>query len=297
MRIVQAALFVLILPLILISADPPQLPYTFRVLELTAQFLDMAETKVSPTPPAGRKGKTLVIFWTSERGAVVSARALDGPSELQQAALAAILKWKFKPDSVNGQPVQVGSAVIVDFSHTPPAIQLPKPMTAAQISPDFEFKCWDGIVHQEPSSVDVCRRQLEAYSSDSRSTPLDRFTAHDQYGLVLMKYAHDSQKAGDQFSQAIGLAPQGFNSSDAEWAYVYWHRAVAEQQSGNNADAERDFGVAENSLREAEKAIGKEKMAAHYHDLLGIVVKQHVAMLEGENKHDEAKQVLANFAQ
>jgi tetratricopeptide (TPR) repeat protein len=152
------------------------------------------------------------------------------------------------------------------------------------------------MAHEYPSSVDICRQQLDAYSRHSHR-PLDLFTAHDQYGLVLMKHAHDPQKAGEQFSQAIELAPQGFKSSDAEWAYVYWHRAAAEQQRGNNADAEKDFGVAENSLREVEDAMGKENNAAYYHDFLSSVVKQHLAMLESENQHDQAKQVLANFAQ
>jgi len=75
-----------------------------------------------------------MIYWTSERGAVVSARALDGPPELQKAAAEAMYKWKFKPMSVNGQPVQMGSAVVVDFSQTPAGLQVPKPMTAAQLS-------------------------------------------------------------------------------------------------------------------------------------------------------------------
>jgi hypothetical protein len=102
-------------------------------------------------------------------------------------------KWKFKPTSVNGQPVQMGSAVMVDFSQAPAIVQVPKPMTAAQLSPGFQFKCFDGLLHDEPASVGACQQQLEAVSRDSHSTPLDRFTAHDQYGLVLMKYAHDAK--------------------------------------------------------------------------------------------------------
>jgi len=285
----------LTLSLTLTSADSPQLPYIRRLLALTAQFLEKAETKVDPTPPKALKGVASVAFWTSERGAVVSTRGLDGPTELQQAAMDAIGQWKFKPSSVSGQPIQMGSAVLVDFSRSPAVVQVPKPMTAAQLPPDFQFKCFDGLLHQDSTSVDICRQQLKAVSQDSKSTPMDRFTALDQYGLVLMKYTHESQKAAEQFSQAIALAPERLKSSDAEWAYVYWHRAAVEQQLGKNADAEKDFGVAENSLHEAEKAIGDERIAAYYHDLLSGVVKRHVALLEGENKHDEAQHVLANF--
>jgi hypothetical protein len=198
------------------SAELPQLAYSRRLLSVTPQFLDKAETKVAPVQPNETKGTVLIIYWTSERGAVVSARAVDGPPELQKAAAEAMYKWKFKPSSVNGQPVQMGSAVMVDFSQVPPAVQVPKPMTAAQLSPGFHFKCFDGLVHDEPASVGACQQQLETVSRDSRSTSLDRFTAHDQYSLVLMKYAHDAKKAFEQFSKAIALAPERLDSTDAE---------------------------------------------------------------------------------
>jgi hypothetical protein len=295
LRIVPALLLTLTLSLTLSSADSPQLPFTRRLLQGAAIFLEQAETKVDPTPSKALKGAALVIFWTSERGAVVSARALDGPPELQQAAMDAIGQWKFKPSSINGQPIQMGSAVIVDFSHSPAVIRVPKSITREQLTPHFHFKCLDGLLHQDSTSVDVCRQQVDALMHDSHSTPMDRFTALDQYGLVLMKYAHESKEAVDQFSKAIALASGRLKSSDAEWGYVYWHRAAAEQQSGNNVGAEKDFSVAENSLHEAEKTVGNDKIAAYYHDLLQSVVKQHAALLESENKHDEAQRVLANF--
>jgi tetratricopeptide (TPR) repeat protein len=112
---------------------------------------------------------------------------------------------------------------------------------------------------------------------DSQSTSLDKFTAHDQYGLVLIKYAHEPKKAVEHFSEAIELASERLSSTDAEWAYAYWHRATAEQQLGNSAEAEKDFSVAENSLREAEKAIGNEKIAAYYHELVNRIAAQHAS--------------------
>jgi hypothetical protein len=277
LRVGLTILATLSLSLNLVSAELPQLAYSRRLLSVTPQFLGQAETKVVPVPPNERKGTVLVIYWTSERGAVVSARALDGRPELQKAAADAMYKWKFKPMSVNGQPVQMGSAVMVDFSQAPAVVQVPKPMTAAQLSPGFQFKCFDGLVHNEAASVGACQQQLEAVSHDSHSTPLDRFTAHDQYGLVLMKYAHDAKKASEQFSKVIELAPERLDSTDAEWAYAYWHRATAEQELGKSAEAEKDFTVAENSLREAEIAIGNEKIAAYYHELLNRIAAQHAA--------------------
>jgi len=106
---------------------------------VTPQFLEKAETKVAPVKPNETNGTVLVIFWTSESGTVVSVRALDGPAGLQKAATEAIYKWKFKPMSVNGQPVQMGSAVSVDSSQTTAVMQAPKPMTARNSLLDFNL--------------------------------------------------------------------------------------------------------------------------------------------------------------
>lgn len=268
-------LVILTFSLNLSSAELPQLAYSHRMFTLTPQFFDKAETKVAPVQPNQGRGKVLVIYWTSERGTVVSARALDGPPDLQKAAVDAMYQWKFKPPSFNGQPAQVGSAVIVDFSQTPPVVRVANPMSAEQLNPGFQYKCFEGLVQDKPTSVGVCKEQLEAVSRNSHSTSSDRFTAHDQYGLVLMKYSHDAKKALKEFSEAIDLAREHLSSTDAEWAYAYWHRATAEQQLGKTTEAEKDFSVAESSLQEAEKAIGNERIAAYYRELVTRVAEQH----------------------
>lgn len=256
------------------SADQPQLAYSRRMFAVTAQFLDETETRVIPARPNQAKEKILIAFWTSEGGAVVSARVLDGPADLGQAATDAIYKWKFKPTSVNGQPMQIGSAVLFDFSKTPPATEVPKPMSVAQLSPGYEPGCLDGLINQQTASVAACKHQLENVLSDSHSTPLDQFTAYDQYGLVLMKYANDAHRALEEFSKAIELAPDRFSSTDAECGYVYWHRAAAEQQLGNSSAAERDFTVAQDTFRRAEKVIGSQRMADYYEGLAMRIAQQ-----------------------
>src|SRR6204780_2347422 len=200
------------------AADSQQLRYTRRVFSFTPQFLKTAKTTAAPGAPAAASGSALIAFWTSERGAVVSARGIEGPAELQRAAIDAIYQWKFNPSiTAEGQFVQVGSAVTVDFSKSPPAITN-KPMTAALASPGFEFKCFNGLVGDDAASVNVCRQQLAAVENDSRSTPRDRFTALAQYGFILMKACREPQKAAELFSQAITLAPVGRKTSDSERA-------------------------------------------------------------------------------
>lgn len=207
----------------------------------------------------------------------MAVRAIDGPLDSRKAVTEALYSWTFKPSSVNGQPVQMGSAVQVDLLSTPPVVQVAKPMTAVQLSPAYYPKCFIGLMREELTSLEACQQQLDALLRDSQSTPSDRFTAYDQYGLVLLKYAHDPKKALEQFSKAIELPSQRLNSMDAEWAYAHWHRAISKQELGNSADAEKDFGIAENSLREVESSIGDEKIAAYYHELVGRIASRRVA--------------------
>jgi Tfp pilus assembly protein PilF len=85
---------------------------------------------------------------------------------------------------------------------------------------------------------------------------MERFTALDEYGVALLNSAHKPDLALQQFTQAIETAPKSLKPTDAELAYVYWHRGVAASQTGNDAQAKQDFAVANESMKLAEAAIG-----------------------------------------
>jgi hypothetical protein len=270
--------------------------YSRRLSNLTA-YLGFIEKKVAPIPPAAGKGSVLVVFRTSEQGEVIAAKAISGPSMLREPAVRAVDQWKFRPTSMGGgQPVQMESAVVIDFSQNAPEIHAAKPMTAQELSPGLQLKCLNGLLHHDANSVEFCKQQL-ATVEHSPSAPMDRFTAQDEYGLALMNYGQDAKQAAAHFSQAIQAAPERLKASDAEWAYAYWHRAVAEQRSGDNADAAVDFSTAELSMQSAAKAIDSEKAAAYYQDLLAEIVKEHANLLESEDKIDQAQQLRSKFAQ
>jgi protein TonB len=52
----------------------------------------------------------------SKEGNVDSVTEVSGDPQLRDSAVAAVKQWKYKPVVVNGQPVQVKSAVTVNFS-------------------------------------------------------------------------------------------------------------------------------------------------------------------------------------
>ena len=52
----------------------------------------------------------------NEEGHVAQARVTRSVPFLDEAALAAVREWRFKPTLVNGQPVPVRTTLMVNFS-------------------------------------------------------------------------------------------------------------------------------------------------------------------------------------
>jgi len=61
-------------------------------------------------------GMVVVDAVIDEHGNVVQARVLSGHPLLIDAALKAVLQWKYEPTSLNGQPVSVELQVQVHFN-------------------------------------------------------------------------------------------------------------------------------------------------------------------------------------
>jgi len=206
-------------------------------------------------------------------------RSTGGSPEMQRSSESALSQWKFKPMlNGSGQPMEMFSAVIFDFSGDHPSITIPKPMTAAQLSPALGYPCSNALAHQTSDTVSLCKKQLDAIVQDPKSSKMERFTAYDEYGVALLNSAQKPDLALQQFTRATDIAPNGLKSSDAEWAYVYWHRAIAESKTGTEAQAKQDFAAANESLKLAEAAVGTPN-SAYYRQLqerlASIVQSQH----------------------
>jgi TonB family protein len=61
-------------------------------------------------------GKVVVQIAVDERGTVIHARALSGPSELRDAAVAAAVKWRFTPTRLVGKPIRVIGMITFNFT-------------------------------------------------------------------------------------------------------------------------------------------------------------------------------------
>jgi len=63
----------------------------------------------------GIQGQVVLEVRTDPEGAVEDIQLVSGPPQLAQAAIAAVLQWRFQPRIQNGQPVGVQSRITLDF--------------------------------------------------------------------------------------------------------------------------------------------------------------------------------------
>ncbi len=61
------------------------------------------------------EGTVILAATISKAGAIENLRVVSGPELLQQAALAAVRTWRYRPYQLDGQPIEVETTVNVIF--------------------------------------------------------------------------------------------------------------------------------------------------------------------------------------
>jgi TonB family protein len=77
--------------------------------------------KVTPVYPKAAKdahiqGKVVLDVAISKEGRVTSVEPVSGPAELIQSAVDAVKQWEYRPTLLNGNPVEVKSDVLVNYT-------------------------------------------------------------------------------------------------------------------------------------------------------------------------------------
>lgn len=107
------AIFALLILLTAVFANPQTgVPADSTKLELLSSPktyfpINLDPTKVNP--------EVRVKLNVNESGGVDNAVFVEGDPSLQEAAMAAVLKWRFKPFIRNGQPIPVNTIVTIQF--------------------------------------------------------------------------------------------------------------------------------------------------------------------------------------
>jgi protein TonB len=65
------------------------------------------------------QGRVAVEVLIAKDGSAKTTRAVEGHPQLVRAAEEAVRKWKWDPTTLNGEPVEVISQVVLDFKINP----------------------------------------------------------------------------------------------------------------------------------------------------------------------------------
>lgn len=100
-------------------ANPTELPKRVRVSQGVSQGLLLH--KFQPVyPEMARRnhiqGTVLMKAVIDKDGYISELTALSGPRELIEAAMGAVKQWRYRPYLLQGQPVQVETQIVVNFT-------------------------------------------------------------------------------------------------------------------------------------------------------------------------------------
>jgi protein TonB len=103
------------------AAPPPPRPSQTRIRQGGAVQAAMLVNRVQPQyPPLARQtrisGTVRLHAIISKDGSVQQLEVLSGHPLLVQAALDAVRQWKYRPTTLNGEPVEVDTTIDVIFS-------------------------------------------------------------------------------------------------------------------------------------------------------------------------------------
>lgn len=104
----------------LASGEQTDAPKKMRVRVSQGVLQGSILHKVDPQYPQEAKdnrveGDVVLRILIDEQGNVSEAKPMSGPPSLTDAAVDAMMQWKFKPYRLNGEPVQVESVFTIRF--------------------------------------------------------------------------------------------------------------------------------------------------------------------------------------
>lgn len=201
-----------------------QVPAPLRVggeIKEPKKIKDVAPEYPEIARAARIQGVVILEVLIGEDGAVQEARVLRPAPTLDQAALDAVLQWKYTPTLLNGQPVPIVMTVTVTFSLNDKANQAPVAQTAAPDAPEpVRFKTASGV-EMVPVRVGGDIKEPVKIKSVAPIYPPDAQRARVQ-GTVILEAVIDTDgtvKQARVLRSAPGLDESAVNAV-RQWEYT-----------------------------------------------------------------------------
>ena len=249
------------------------LPLTTVPSEVAARNLINRVDPVYPAMPgaAGVTRRVKFAITVTEAGTVTDVALISGHPMLVLAAKQAVLAWRYKPFTENGNPVRV--RLVVDL-----------PFSLADVK---ENDCRAAAeVHQYSLAEPACRDAVALADQHPKERTADRAMLHQTYGLVLeaeQKY----KEALPEFQEELAISEKMPNSR-VMVAFAERDAAGAYQSTGDTGQALTHYRRAEHEMRDARKHGETPQIKDARGRTLKQILEKHAALLDQMGHGDEA---------
>jgi TonB family protein len=292
-----------------VDAQTPQIPSVTQE-ELASHLMTYVAPIYSATAQSAKvQGDVVIKVEISPDGLIRSAKVLNGPSLLREAAASALKRWRYLPFHSGEETIAVTGNVLVSFTlrdkpevHTPHeasangsySVSITLPPSDHRGEPDAEIAnrfdipwetCTRGVIAHatDVGTADACKEAAaiaDEFPSDRRF--IERRRAY-VYAATAYGNIRDLQTALLYAEKAVEIVKLGHDdNSGGEAAYSI--RGQIRAFSGDMAGGDKDMSLAEDFCRRGKLPAALKRDLEFHAELL----KRMNRPLEAQAKLDEA---------
>jgi TonB family protein len=279
------ALTPLLLPVVLASEIPTAIDPDAAALHLKASTLPVYPASALAAHITGTVTLAVTI---DPSGFVTQVKAINGPSQLQSAAVEAAKLRVYEPFVENGVAVTATTTVAIPFAA--PVEADPNDVSSATLFVPVARACHQAVAQNLPpeEQISVCRKAANlADALPAEDDSIDRYTA---YVFAAEAYTHNHlfEVAVIYADRAIKITEQ-HHYEDPGISAVYTVRAKAELGLGNLAASDRDLEKAEHTQRTAISTMKSSAANAAPSQNLKALLIFHAQVLSALHKPVDAQ--------
>lgn len=257
---------------------------------------DHLTKRVEPVYPAIAKamrlqGKVILKVVVTEVGEVDSAKQVSGPQIFLQAAIDAVMQWRYRPFLADGNAVRATFQVEVPFSLGIPEDQQNLEQQANQTFFARIKECRALLDGQEYTKAEApCVSLTELAEKLPKEQQLERMEANRFAGLSLFAQKKFPQALGF-FQREAAIAETMLHPTDAELGEAYEHLAWGYQSNGDLQKAATFYLQAETKLRKAREHMGTSEFFKNEYakQIYGVLI-YYIALLHQTGQENLAAQ-------
>lgn len=251
---------------------------------------------------AGAEGLVRVEAVVSERGVVTSANAISGHPLLQDAAVRAVKRRKYKTHTVGGEPVPFIAEVDIRF---PPGLlagaQRQDHERQEQLARRYfeeADKCRDLVRGEKwKEAEESCRVNVRIAEQLSDNRSIERMGAYEMFGHVLRGQRRYGE-ALEYYNRALDAVRSELTEKDAELGRLYGDMAITHHLLRELDKARELYSKAERIFQLAHASIGGggadevvDEMKQSYMKSLKKLLEYHLLAAEDAGAASEVEEI------